>query len=101
MRSKRAVLVVASAAAGFGIGMALPVRIEFTFPFHVAQPAIWYANMPGFYLFSLVPDPHSTIWLIPVSNAVAYALIATFLILAINLVRHVRNDPPMPPRQPG
>ena len=91
MRSKRVLLVAASAIAGFGIGMALPVRIEFTFPFRIAQPAIWFANMPGFYLFSSLPKPRPSLWLIPIGNALAYALIATFLMLATKFIRKVRN----------
>jgi hypothetical protein len=82
--ARRILSVATSALIGFGLGLGLLFQFYPRFAWFVA-------SAPGGLLFSPFERPGSSVWMVPLSNAVAYAAIALLFICASKLIRGSRK----------
>lgn len=80
MTSRRVVLVLASALIGFGFGFGLL--------FQLSPNSVWFAvNTPGLWVFSRFVNLDVSVWMIPLGNAIAYAMLAVLFISVTGLAQ--------------
>lgn len=81
---KRIMLVVVAAIIGFGMGLALPL--------YAAPRDAWLAlNAPGLLLSSPFVTPGVSVWIMPLSNGIAYAGVVACLTWAVSRAQRFRN----------